>query len=113
MLEKLNKCEICPRECKINRIEGKKGNCGARDKLEISLVSLHMFEEPCISGINGSGTIFFSHCNLHCMFCQNYEISQEITFTKLLKIICICQFFVVSLQQISKQSCIRLRKITL
>lgn len=49
----------------------------ATDKLEISLVSLHAFEEPCISGKNGSGTIFFTHCNLHCMFCQNYEISQQ------------------------------------
>lgn len=54
------------------------GNCKASDKIEISLVSLHMFEEPCISGKNGSGTIFFSHCNLHCVFCQNYEISQNI-----------------------------------
>ena len=78
MLEELEKCKICPRECKINRIEGKFGSCKAGDKLEISLVSLHMFEEPCISGKNGSGTIFFSHCNLHCMFCQNYEISQGI-----------------------------------
>lgn len=78
MLKELEQCKICPRECKINRIEGKLGNCKASDKVEISLVSLHMFEEPCISGKNGSGTIFFSHCNLHCMFCQNYEISQNI-----------------------------------
>ena len=74
----LEKCDICPRECKVNRIEGQVGNCKASDKIEISLVSLHMYEEPCISGENGSGTIFFSHCNLHCMFCQNYEISQNI-----------------------------------
>ena len=74
----LEKCNVCPRECKVNRIEGKVGNCKASDKIEISLVSLHMYEEPCISGENGSGTIFFSHCNLHCMFCQNYEISQNI-----------------------------------
>lgn len=78
MLEELEQCRICPRECKVNRIDGKVGNCKASDKVEISLVSLHMFEEPCISGKNGSGTIFFSHCNLHCMFCQNYEISQNI-----------------------------------
>jgi len=78
MLDKLEKCEICPRECKVNRIEGKVGNCKASDKIEISLVSLHRYEEPCISGERGSGTIFFSHCNLHCMFCQNYEISQDI-----------------------------------
>ena len=78
MLEGLEQCRICPRECKVNRLDGKVGNCKASDKVEISLVSLHMFEEPCISGKNGSGTIFFSHCNLHCMFCQNYEISQNI-----------------------------------
>lgn len=79
MLDRLEKCNICPRECKVNRIEGKVGNCRASDKIEISLVSLHMYEEPCISGENGSGTIFFTHCNLHCMFCQNYEISQNIS----------------------------------
>ena len=72
----LKKCTICPRDCKINRLDGKVGNCGATDKVEISLVSLHNFEEPCISGTNGSGTIFFTHCNLHCKYCQNYEISQ-------------------------------------
>ncbi len=76
MLEQLKKCEICPYKCKVNRLE-KIGNCKATDKLEISLVSLHSFEEPCMSGKNGSGTIFFTHCNLHCMFCQNYEISQQ------------------------------------
>lgn len=76
MLEVLEKCEICPYECKVNRLEGKSGNCKAIDKVEISLVSLHAYEEPCISGKNGSGTIFFTHCNLHCKFCQNYEISQ-------------------------------------
>lgn len=76
MLEQLKKCEICPYKCKVNRSEGKSGNCKATDKLEISLVSLHAYEEPCISGKNGSGTIFFTHCNLHCKFCQNYEISQ-------------------------------------
>ena len=78
MLEVLKKCKICPRECNIDRLNGKIGNCKASDKIEISLVSIHMFEEPCISGKNGSGTIFFSHCNLHCIFCQNYEISQNI-----------------------------------
>ena len=55
----------------------KNGNCRASDKIEISLVSLHMYEEPCISKDNGSGTIFFTHCNLDCIFCQNYEISKQ------------------------------------
>lgn len=77
MLEQLEKCQICPRECKVNRNNGKIGNCKANATLEIALVSLHHYEEPCISGKNGSGTIFFSHCNLHCIFCQNYEISQS------------------------------------
>ena len=78
MIEQLEKCEICPRKCKVDRINGKIGNCKASDKIEIALASIHMFEEPCISSKNGSGTIFFSHCNLHCIFCQNYEISQEL-----------------------------------
>ena len=91
MLEILEKCKICPRECKINRKEIL-GDCKASDKLEISLVSKHYFEEPCISGKNGSGTIFFTHCNLHCIYCQNYEISQnsvkgeEITIEELAEI---------------------------
>ncbi len=92
MLEILNKCEICPRKCKINRNENEIGNCKATNKIEIALVSKHKFEEPCISGKNGSGTIFFAHCNLHCMFCQNYEISQgdkkfrEVTIEELAEI---------------------------
>ena len=78
MLKELELCKICPRECKVNRMQGQIGNCKASDKIEIALVSLHKYEEPCISGENGSGTIFFAHCNMHCMYCQNYEISQEI-----------------------------------
>ena len=99
MLKELEKCRICPRECNVNRMQGKVGNCKASNKIEIALVSLHKFEEPCISGSNkieialvslhkfeepcisgenGSGTIFFAHCNMHCVFCQNYEISQEL-----------------------------------
>ena len=78
MLENIEKCTVCPRTCKVNRLRGQFGDCRASDKLEISLANLHKFEEPCISGKNGSGTIFFSHCNLHCKYCQNYEISQNI-----------------------------------
>lgn len=73
----LEKCQICPRDCKVNRLLGNKGYCRCDDKIKIALVSTHNFEEPCISGKNGSGTIFFSNCNLNCVFCQNYEISQE------------------------------------
>ncbi len=78
----LDKCEICPRDCKVNRLNGQLGFCKASDKVKVALVSTHYFEEPCISGVQGenqkgSGTIFFSNCNLRCMFCQNHEISHE------------------------------------
>ncbi|MBP3707865.1 MAG: radical SAM protein [Clostridia bacterium] len=77
MVEELRQCEICPHKCKVNRLEGKKGRCKCDDKIKIALASTHDYEEPCISKINGSGTIFFSNCNLNCTYCQNYEISQE------------------------------------
>lgn len=69
-------CELCPRRCKVNR---KKfvGFCGAGEKIRVALVSLHKWEEPCLVGKNGAGTIFFSHCNLKCVFCQNFKISHE------------------------------------
>ena len=73
----LTKCEICPHECGINRNEGYIGRCKSKANIKIALYSTHNFEEPCISGEKGSGTVFFSNCNLNCIFCQNYEISQE------------------------------------
>ncbi|MFR8104218.1 MAG: radical SAM protein [Clostridia bacterium] len=76
-MRELEACKLCPRECQVNRLKGQKGFCQITDKVEIALASLHYFEEPCISGKEGSGTIFFSHCNMKCMFCQNHEISQE------------------------------------
>ena len=72
----LKSCELCPRRCKIDRTK-KTGFCGASDKLKIALVSLHKWEEPCLIGNTGAGTIFFSNCNLRCCFCQNHKISQE------------------------------------
>ena len=87
----LNNCTLCPHKCGINRLEGNKGRCKCDDKLKIALASLHMFEEPCISGTNGSGTVFFTNCNLNCIYCQNYEISnlgkgKEITVEHLAEI---------------------------
>lgn len=70
------KCILCPHECKVNRNQGNLGKCRADSQIKISLADLHFFEEPCISGKNGSGAVFFTGCNMHCMFCQNYEISQ-------------------------------------
>ena len=75
-MKELDECKICPHKCKINRNEGKIGRCKAGKDVKIALASIHNFEEPCISGINGSGTVFFSNCNLNCIYCQNYEISQ-------------------------------------
>lgn len=77
MIEKLRNCKICPHNCNVNRLNGNKGKCGCDDKLKIALASLHYYEEPCISGKKGSGTIFFTNCNLKCIYCQNYEISQQ------------------------------------
>lgn len=67
-------CTLCPRNCKVNRYKNI-GACGATDKLKVAYYSLHQWEEPIISGTNGSGTVFFSNCNLKCIFCQNKKIS--------------------------------------
>ena len=76
-LKILEECVLCPHNCKVNRIENKVGRCRAGKDVKLALASIHKFEEPCISGENGSGTLFFSGCNLSCVFCQNYKISQE------------------------------------
>lgn len=88
MLKELEQCTICPHRCKINRNKNQTGRCKAKDTVKIALYSTHNFEEPCISGEKGSGTVFFSNCNLNCIYCQNYEISQlgkgkEITIEEL------------------------------
>lgn len=76
MNEMLNKCNICPRSCNVNRNNNEIGFCKCNNEIRIANYSLHMWEEPCISGDIGSGTIFFSYCNLQCIYCQNYEISR-------------------------------------
>ena len=74
--EMLERCTMCPHKCKVNRYVTK-GKCKASGNIKVALASVHNFEEPPISGINGSGTIFFSGCNLKCKYCQNYEISHD------------------------------------
>ncbi len=76
-LELLEKCAICPHNCGINRLNNQIGRCKSKDTVKVALYSTHNFEEPCISGKKGSGTVFFSNCNMNCVFCQNYEISQQ------------------------------------
>jgi len=87
----MEECTICPRNCGVDRTKGKKGYCRETDKLVVARASLHMWEEPCISGTNGSGTVFFSGCTLGCVYCQNYSISKgmsgkEITIERLAEI---------------------------
>ena len=69
-------CELCPRRCRVDRVN-RFGFCGAEENLRVALVSLHKWEEPCLVGERGAGTIFFSHCNLKCIYCQNFSISHE------------------------------------
>jgi len=74
--ELLAPCKVCPRECGVDRMNGELGNCNAGLDVEVSSYHQHFGEEPPLVGRHGSGTIFLTHCNLHCVFCQNYEISQ-------------------------------------
>ena len=74
--ELLTVCRLCPRECGVNRMAGQKGRCHESAELFVSRAALHMWEEPCISGTEGSGTVFFAGCSLGCVFCQNQEISR-------------------------------------
>ncbi|MDO9465446.1 MAG: radical SAM protein [bacterium] len=74
--EILSSCTLCPRNCRVNRLKDKKGFCRSGKDLIVSSAVAHFGEEPPISGTSGSGTIFFSNCNLKCIFCQNYQISQ-------------------------------------
>jgi len=84
-------CMLCPRECGANRLSGERGVCGMGAQITAARAALHHWEEPCISGTCGSGTIFFSGCSLHCSFCQNEPISRgrvgrEITVERLCEI---------------------------
>lgn len=90
-MKELEECTLCPFKCKVNRNKNELGRCRAGNKIKIGLYSLHYDEEPCISGKSGSGTVFFSNCNLKCEFCQNYKISceskgEEISIEKLSEI---------------------------
>lgn len=71
----MSECVLCPRNCKIDRNSGKTGYCGQTDEIMCARAALHMWEEPCISGAAGSGTVFFSGCSLKCVFCQNHSIA--------------------------------------
>lgn len=85
------KCSLCPRNCKVDRVTGQTGYCGMDQKVRVARAALHMWEEPCISGKRGSGAVFFTGCNLRCCFCQNRDIAigdsgLEITVERLAEI---------------------------
>ncbi len=89
-------CNLCPRGCNADRANGKTGFCRMTDKIRVARASLHMWEEPCISGANGSGTVFFSGCPLQCVFCQNKSIAQgrkgiELTLEELVRVFLLLQ----------------------
>ena len=91
MLEQLNKCRLCPRNCSVNRNAGELGYCRAGVTIKAGRAALHQWEEPCLSGSRGSGTVFFTYCTLQCVYCQNAQISQqtagkEITVSRLAEI---------------------------
>ncbi len=86
----MSECTLCPKKCNADRIKNK-GFCGATDKIKVARAALHFWEEPCISGDKGSGTVFFSYCPLKCVYCQNFDISRgnagkEITTERLSQI---------------------------
>lgn len=74
-MERLKKCRLCPRKCGADRLNGETGFCGAGRRIRIARAALHFWEEPCVSGESGSGTVFFSNCTMKCVYCQNYEVS--------------------------------------
>jgi putative pyruvate formate lyase activating enzyme len=87
LLEGLQECTLCPHLCRVNRYTGERGYCKAAEEAEVSGYGPHFGEEPPLVGVHGSGTIFFSHCNLGCVFCQNWETShgegEKVSFQKL------------------------------
>lgn len=78
MEQAYTKCQLCPRNCQVNRRNGQLGICKVSDSLKVARAALHFWEEPSISGTKGSGTVFFSGCALHCVYCQNQEIAQGV-----------------------------------
>lgn len=75
MMQHFASCMLCPRHCRVNRLTGEAGYCGQTAQLRAARAALHMWEEPCISGAVGSGTVFFSGCSLRCVYCQNHDIA--------------------------------------
>lgn len=82
-LKIMKACSLCPRECHVDRTIGRKGYCGMTEEIVVARAALHLWEEPCISGEEGSGTVFFSGCSLGCVYCQNYNIAHGLAGKKI------------------------------
>ncbi len=93
MNDLLKNCKLCPRACGVDRSHSR-GSCGANDQIEAARAALHMWEEPPISGTCGSGTVFFAHCSLRCVFCQNRAISQRESAGQNISIAQLAQVFI-------------------
>nr|WP_302597592.1 4Fe-4S cluster-binding domain-containing protein [uncultured Cellulosilyticum sp.] len=90
-MQKLEECKLCPRNCKVNRRDGQRGYCRVDAQLIVARAGLHFWEEPCLSGTSGSGTVFFSGCSMGCVFCQNQciasgKVGKVITVNRLAEI---------------------------
>ena len=81
--ELMKDCTLCPRECHVDRTNGEKGFCKEADELVVARAALHMWEEPCLSGDEGSGTVFFCGCSMGCVYCQNYNIATGLVGKKI------------------------------
>ncbi len=89
----LTDCTLCPRNCHVNRAAGNIGYCGQTSEIAAARAALHMWEEPCISGTNGSGAVFFSGCNMRCVFCQNYDIAHSKAACKTITVLRLAEIF--------------------
>lgn len=87
------RCILCPHACNVDRSKGVRGYCGASDQIEISRAALHLWEEPCLSGNNGAGAVFFTHCTLGCVYCQNHEISGNSAHGKIVSVLELANIF--------------------
>ena len=91
-LQNLSACRLCPRACSVNRAGGVHGACGETAAIRLARAALHFWEEPCISGTEGSGAIFFTGCQLRCVYCQNRSIAhgdvgKELSLSRLVEIL--------------------------
>ena len=105
--DRLGSCDLCPRDCRVNRLEGETGFCNATSTLKVASYSPHYGEERPLVGVGGSGTIFLSHCNLGCVFCQNWDLSHQGTGTD-----CTIEQLASMMLQLQEKGCQNINVVT-